>query len=63
MKSLLQKSAIPLISGLVLIAAVTLKLLGQTSATIGILGLSAMIVLLISSFNHVFPNADDEIQD
>lgn len=56
MKSLLRNSAIPLISSFVLLVAVTLKLLGLNSAIVGILGLTAMIALLISSFKVVFLN-------
>ncbi len=54
MKSLLQKSTIPLTSSFVLLAVVTLKLLGLNSDIVGILGLTAMIVLLVSSFKVVF---------
>lgn len=59
MKSVLQKTAIVLISSFVLLAVVILKLLGFTGATIGILGLTAMIVLLVSSFKVVFLGNDD----
>jgi uncharacterized SAM-binding protein YcdF (DUF218 family) len=54
MNSLLQKSAIPLISSFVLLVAVILKLLRVNSAVVGILGFAALIVLLVSSFKNVF---------
>jgi hypothetical protein len=63
MKSLLQKSAIPLISGLVAIAIVTLKLLSFYFPVMGFIGLTAMIVLLISSFKNVFLQPEDEIEE
>jgi uncharacterized membrane protein len=58
MNSLPQKSALPLISSVVLLVAVTLKFLGVNSALIGILGFAAMIVLLVSSFKAVFLSND-----
>ncbi len=63
MKLLPRKSAIPLISGLVAIAIVTLKLLGFNLPAMGFIGLSAMIVLLISSFKSVFLPSENEIED
>jgi hypothetical protein len=63
MKSLLQKSAIPLISGLVAIAIVTLKLLNFYFPAMGLIGLTALIVLLISSFKNVFLQPENEIED
>jgi hypothetical protein len=53
-KFLVLKFAIPLISSFVLLVVVILKLLGFKSSIIGILGLSSMIVLLISSFKPIF---------
>ncbi len=45
---------IALVSALGLIAAVGLKFAGATSSLVGLIGLTAMIALLVSSFRSVF---------
>ena len=53
------------VSALGLLVAVVLKLKGVTSSLVGLLGLTAMIALLISSFRTVFFghgfSRDDEV--
>jgi hypothetical protein len=57
--SLLQNSAIPLLSSVVLFVAVILKLLGFDGAIVGTFGFAAMIVLLVSSFKPIFLRIED----